>query len=307
MKAMVYQAYGPPEVLQLRDVPTPSPTETEMLVRVHATTVAAGDVRMRKPDPFAARIYNGLLRPRRVTVLGFELAGEVAEVGRDVRRFREGDQVFAFTGFRFGAYAQYRCLPETGTVKQGLVARKPGNMTYEEAAAVPCGGLTALAFLRKGKVRPGQRVLVYGASGSVGTYAVQLAKYLGAEVTGVCSTTNVDLVRSLGADTVVDCIKEDFTRSGESYHVVFDAVGKSSASRSRRSLAKKGAFLSVMSSAEILPDDLTLLRDLIEAGRLKAVIDRRYPLEELPEAHRYVEGGHKKGNVVITVDPGNKN
>jgi NADPH:quinone reductase-like Zn-dependent oxidoreductase len=301
VKAAVYSKYGPPEVVHLEDVENPIPGEHEVLVRVHAATVAAGDVRMRKPDPLAARLYNGLFRPRRFTILGFELAGDVVANGRHAKRFKEGDPIFAFTGFRFGAHAQYRCLPELGTVKQGLIAQKPARMTYAQAAAVPVGGLTALAFLRKGHVQPGQAVLVYGASGSVGTYAVQLAKHYGAHVTGVCSGANLDLVRSLGADRVVDYTAEDFTASGEMYDLVFDAVGKASAACSRRSVKRDGVFLSVNGSSDILPKDLDFLREVIDEGKLTAVIDRCYPLEQIAEAHRYVEAGHKRGNAVITV------
>jgi NADPH:quinone reductase-like Zn-dependent oxidoreductase len=302
VKAAVYSRYGPPEVVHLEDVENPTPGEHEVLVRVHAATVAAGDVRMRKPAPFAARLYNGLFRPRKVTILGFELAGDVVATGRHAKRFKEGDPVFAFTGFHFGAHAQYRCLPEAGTVKTGLIADKPARMTYAQAAAVPVGGLTALAFLRKGHVQPGHAVLVYGASGSVGTYAVQLAKYFGARVTGVCSGANLDLVRSLGADRVVDYTSDDFTASGEVYDLVFDAVGKTSAARSRRSVKRDGVFLSVNGSADVLPEDLDYLRGIIDEGRMTTVIDRCYPLEQIAEAHRYVEAGHKRGNVVITVD-----
>jgi NADPH:quinone reductase-like Zn-dependent oxidoreductase len=306
MKAIVYTQYGPPEVLHLQEVEKPTPRDREVLVKVHATTVTIGDTIMRSLNlpiagwqKFMARLFLGILKPKR-PILGMELAGEVESVGRNVTRFKPGDPVFASTfAVNFGGYAEYKCLPE-----HGVIAVKPDNLTYEEAAAVPGAGQTALHCLYKGKIQRGQKVLIYGASGAVGTYAVQLAsRHFGANVTGVCSSTNMELVKSLGASQVIDYTREDFTQNGAAYDVVFDAVGKLSPAQGKKVLKLGGVYLNVHADSDGCDklENLLVLKELVEAVQLKPVIDRVYALEQIVEAHRYVDQGHKKGNVVITV------
>ena len=329
MKAIVWTKFGPPDVLQFQEVAKPAPKDHEVLIRIYATTVTAGECALRSLNiPIAfrlpLRIYVGLIRPRPV-ILGQELAGEIEAVGKDVKRFRKGDQVFGWSALGLGAYAEYTCLPE-----DGMLAIKPANMTYEEAAALPVGGLEAVHLLRKGHIQSGEKILIHGAGGSIGTFAVQLARYFGADVTAVDSTGKLDMLRSIGADHVIDYTQEDFTKNGETYDVIFDVVGKSSFTRSVRSLKHNGRYLlanpklsqrvrgrwtSRRSSKQVIlwaartaseyTEDFKFLTELIEAGKIRSVIDRCYPLEQTAEAHRYVDTGDKKGHVVITVTHNN--
>jgi len=333
MKAIVWTKYGSPDGLQLREVATPTPKNNEVLIKVHAATASTADTEFRRlklPLLFAIplRLYLGFLKPTRITILGTEFAGEIVAAGKDVTRYKPGDQVFGYTGLGMGTYAEYMCLSEKPSALASVMADKPANITYEEAAAVPFGGLEALHSLRQANIQSGQKVLIVGAGGSIGTYSVQLAKHYDAEVTGVDKPGKLAMLRSIGADHVIDYTQEDFTKSRQTYDVILDTIGKSSFAGSLRSLKEKGTYLnanpglfggvrmrwiSKRSSKRVIPwtagytvNNLLALKELIEAGTIKAIIDRLYPLEQIAEAHRYVETGHKKGNVVITIERNNK-
>lgn len=311
MKAIVCTKYGPPEVLQLQDVKKPTPGDNEVLIRIYATTAHVGDTKIRGLKPGLGPVKDFFFKPLmrlmigfngpRNKILGMDLSGEIIAMGKDAILFKKGDQVFAsaFRGFKFGAYAEYICMPENG-----LVTLKPSNMTYEEVAPISNGALTALLILRKANIQVGQTVLIYGASGSLGTYSVQLAKYFGAEVTAVCSTGNLEMVKSLGADRVIDYTRENFNDRGETYDVIFDSVAKITFSQRKISLKKSGIYLDAIGSSNGIKSktvDLRFLKELCEAGELRTIIDKRFPMEEMVAAHRYVDSGRKKGNVVITV------
>lgn len=330
MKAIVWTKYGPPDGLQLREVEKPIPKENEILIKVHATTVTAGDCEMRRLQlplmlSFPVRLYAGFSRPKRIPILGQELAGDVEQVGKDVKSFKEGDQVFGTTGLGFGAYAEYICLPGTPGETQGTLVAKPTNLTYEEAAAVPTAGFEALHFLRKANIQPGQKVLIIGAAGSIGTFSVQLARHFGAEVTGVDSTEKLDMLHSLGADHIIDYTKGDYTNTRETYDLIIDVVGKGPVARRLKLLKPNGDYFlayaelpqvllaiwtSMTSSRKLRlesssqkKEDLLFLKELMEAGKIKPVIDTYFPLEQTADAHRYVESGRKRGNVVIQLQP----
>lgn len=327
MRAIIWTAYGPPEVLQLQEVAKPVPKDNEVLIKIHAASITTGDCEQRNLKlqiwyRLIMRMMTGLNKHERITVLGMELAGEIESKGKDVKRFKEGDQVFAATGFlNMGTYTEYKCLPEEP--EEGALALKPANMTYEEAAPVPVGGLEALCLVRKGNIRNGHKVLINGAGGTIGTFTVQLARYYGAEVTAVDSTEKLEMLLSLGANRVIDYTQEDFTKSGQLYDAIFDVIGKGSFSGCIRSLKKNGRYLianpglsqmiqgrwtSMTGSKKVMfgagtpkTENLLFLKELIETGNLKSVIDKSYPLEQTAEAHRYIETEHKKGNVVITI------
>lgn len=309
MKAVICTKYGPPEVLKIEEVNKPVPKSNEVLVKIIATTAHIGDTKIRRFEPGLSpvmdiifkqimRIVVGSNGPRN-KILGMEFAGVIEDIGSDVTMYKKGDAVFASTEFNFGTYAEYCCISE-----KGVLALKPKNMTFEEAAPVSNGGITALINLRKANIKKGDKVLIYGASGSIGTYAIQMAKNYGAEVTAVCSGGNFDLVKSLGADKLIDYTKEDFTKSGDTYDLIFDTVGKIERSRRKKALTPTGIYLTALSisgNIKMQVEDMIYLKELCEAGKLKTVIDRRYPMEQIVEAHRYVDKGHKKGNVVINV------